>query len=216
MKNPEKFWNFLAKNFDKTENKFESIHNKTLDITKKYLHPSDTVLDYGCATGKKTIFLADKVKQIYGIDFSAKMIELAQKHAIDKGIKNIYFSHTVIFNDELKCGSFDVILVFNVLHLVENLHDVMQRISYLLKPGGILITSTPCINEQMDKENNFKFSIFQLLQKTRLLPKYIAKFTFCELEDLILGKGFQILETQKLYDGISGYFIAAKKTEVAL
>ena len=45
MDKSEKFWDRIAKNFDKSESPFEPIHVKTLENSKKYLNLSDTVLD---------------------------------------------------------------------------------------------------------------------------------------------------------------------------
>ncbi|NEW06798.1 methyltransferase domain-containing protein [Paenibacillus sp. SYP-B3998] len=57
---------------------------------------------------------------------------------------NINYAHSTIFDERYKKGSFDVILVFHVLHLLEDEHIVLQRINELLKPGGLLISATPC------------------------------------------------------------------------
>ena len=69
----------MADKHDKAEERFEPIHLKIVEYTKKYLSGSEIVLDYGCATGTKTFELAGNVKEIQGIDISSKMIEIAAK-----------------------------------------------------------------------------------------------------------------------------------------
>ncbi|MDY6868681.1 MAG: hypothetical protein SVT56_12425 [Chloroflexota bacterium] len=64
MDRAEKFWDRIAKNFDKSEKRFEQIHLRTLENSKKYLDADDIVLDYGCATGTKAFELSGYVKQI--------------------------------------------------------------------------------------------------------------------------------------------------------
>ena len=83
----EKFWNWLAKNYD------DEVGEQTVELTKKYLGKSDTVLDYGCARGAYTIALAGDVNEIRGIDISPKMIEIAESNSND-----ISFEKATIFD----------------------------------------------------------------------------------------------------------------------
>ena len=48
MNKSKEFWDRASKNYDKTEERFESIHSKSRENTKKYLNGSNIVLDYGC------------------------------------------------------------------------------------------------------------------------------------------------------------------------
>ena len=41
----KEFWDKASKNYDKTEERFEYIHNKSRENTKKYLKRSDIILD---------------------------------------------------------------------------------------------------------------------------------------------------------------------------
>ena len=70
MNKPEKFWDRVAENYDKSESRFEPIHIKVVENSKKHLKESDIVLDYGCATGTKAFRLSGHVKKIQGIDIS--------------------------------------------------------------------------------------------------------------------------------------------------
>jgi 2-polyprenyl-3-methyl-5-hydroxy-6-metoxy-1,4-benzoquinol methylase len=209
----EKIFDRVAKNYEQTEeNRFKSINIRTLENTKKYLKGSDIILDYGCATGTKALELAGNVKMIYGIDISSKMIEIAKRRAVERNIKNIDFAQTTLFDERLKSESFDVIMVFNILHLLEDNQQVMQRISELLKPGGFFISITTCLGEKKTFLLRLQFLPFILLSKTRLFPS-IKRFKFRELEDIIALRNIQILETEKLFHEMSFYFIAAKKNQ---
>jgi 2-polyprenyl-3-methyl-5-hydroxy-6-metoxy-1,4-benzoquinol methylase len=213
MINAEKIFDLSANTYDKTEEKrFEPIHLKTLENTKKYLNDSDIVLDYGCATGTKALELAGHVQKIHGIDISSKMIEAAKRKAVERNIENVDFAQTTLFDERYKTESFDAILAFNILHLLEDHQHAMQRITELLKPGGLFITVTTCLAEKKSFLTNFQFFPFRLLGKTRLLPS-IKRFKFSELEDLIGNGSLQIIETEKLFHDMSFYFIAAKKIE---
>ncbi len=126
------------------------------------------------------------------------MIETAKR----KAGKNVNFAKATIF-EKYKKETFNVILAFNILHLLEEPQKVMQRINELLKPGGLFISVTPCLGEKYSL-----LSIFLvLLRKIRILP-YIRSFKISELKELIYGN-FQIVETSNLPP--MQYLIIAKK-----
>lgn len=210
MNKPEKFWDMVAKNYDNTEERFESIHVKVVENSKKYLKGSDVVLDYGCATGTKAFELAGYVKKIQGVDISSKMIEIAERRAAERKTENVDFAQASLFDERYKRESFDVILAFNILHALEDYQQVMKRITELLKPRGLFISTTPCLGEKMTSVNYLQFSPFLLLTKIGMIP-FLKRFKFSELDNLIRNGDFQIVGTEKLFHRMSSYFIVAKK-----
>lgn len=86
----------------------------------------------------------------------------------------------------------------------------MQRITELLKPGGLFISITPCLGEKMMLSTKIKFSLLFLISKLGLIPS-VKRFKFYELEDLI-AVNLQIVEIKNWYHLISFNFIVAKKT----
>lgn len=170
-----KFWDRLARNYD------DEVGEETTAITRKYLRKDDTVLDYGCARGAYTIALADDVKEIRGIDISPKMIELARARS-----EKIRFETATIFDIE---EQFDVILAYNLLHLVEDTEKVLHKIDQNLKPGGRFVSVTTCMNEQlMLRIAGFFTRLFGIL--------YLRMLTTSEMENLI-SRRFEIVETKK-------------------
>ena len=144
----EKFWDRTADYYDKEEKKDELTYRKLIEIAKKYLKVSDIVLDFGCGTGLICNEIADSVNMVYAIDISSKMIDIAKNKAANRKIQNINYIYTTIFDERFKEDSFDVILVFNVLHLLDDSQKVIQRIYELLKPEGYIISATPCMGEK--------------------------------------------------------------------
>lgn len=200
----EKFWDRIAKCFDRVERKDESINIKIIEKTRNRLKISDDILDYGCGTGTAAIEIASNVKKIKGIDISSKMIEAAKGKTLEHKVKNIDFAQTTIFDEKLKTGSFDVILCFYLLHLVEDTPKVMQRINELLKPCGLFISATPCIR------GTFLGVLLSPVSKIGLIPP-ITSFKNSELEDLMTDGNFEIVETECLHKSGQQYFIVAKK-----
>jgi len=195
----EKFWDRTAKNFEKTP-------VKTVEKIRKHIKSSDTVLDFGCATGAIAIDIADNVKEIHGIDISSKMIKIAKDKVSESNIENAYFAQSTIFDERYEKESFDVILSFNVLHLFKDTQKVMQRINELLKQGGLFISSTVCLAEK----NTFLAFFFLLLTKIKIVP-YVKFFKISELEDSMTNSNFKIIETEKTFSDTYSYFIVVKK-----
>jgi 2-polyprenyl-3-methyl-5-hydroxy-6-metoxy-1,4-benzoquinol methylase len=132
------------------------------------------------------------------------MIEIAKKKADRRKIENIDYVHSTIFDERYKRGSFDVVLVFYILHLLEDTHEVIQRINELLKPGGLIISATPCMGEK----KIFLSTLLLLVSKIGLVPD-MRSFKISELEDLIANGNFEIIETKSLTP--TECFIVAKK-----
>ncbi len=205
MDKSERFWDKMANYYDRVEKKDELTYIKIIEKTKMYLKINDVVLDYGCGTGLISNEIADNVEVIHAIDISSKMIEIAKRKADMCKIENIDYAHSTIFDERYKRGSFDVILVFYVLHLLEDSPKVMKRISELLKPGGLIISTTPCMGE-----NTFLNIGLSLVSKIGLIPKF-RSFKSSELEDSIVNGNFEIVETECLHQSGQQYFIVAKK-----
>ena len=205
MNRSEKFWDRTAKNYDREEMDDEPVTLKIIEMTKKVLHPSDMVMDFGCGTGLISNEIAGNVKMIQAIDTSAKMIEVAKNKAAGRQIENIEYIHTNLFDERFVSGSFDVILVFYVLHLFADSRQVLQRIRDLLKPGGLMISATPC----MGGKTLLGF-LLPLLSKIGLVP-YIKFINYPELASLITNEDFEIIESVRLHDTSQQYYIVARK-----
>ena len=211
MNKSKEFWDRASKNYDKTEERFEYIHSKSRENTKKYLNGSNIVLDYGCGTGTTSCEIANRVKEIHAIDISSKMIEIAKRKAVASKVENINFSQTDIFDKRYKKESFDVILAFNMLHTVADPQVVLQKIYELLKPEGLFISVTPCLRDKMAFLVNIQIQLVRILCKIGVIPIPIRRLKSSELDDLLVNGDFQTIDTEKLYKGASSYFVVAKK-----
>ena len=189
-------WDKLAKNWDTPGVSLGENDLRIIERTKKYLSANDVVLDYGCATGSIAIEMANMAKEVRGIDISSNMIEIARRKADERKIKNIGFTRTAIFDESLGKESFDLILAFSVLHLVENSTQVIDRINQLLKPGGVFISATPCLGEKAFVSILMNIPIF-LFSKIGILPP-INFFSVSNLAASIKNVSFQIIENENL------------------
>ena len=209
MNKTEKFWDRLAANFDGPSADSVPAENKTLELTRKYLTPNAIVLDYGCATGSTALQLAEHVRQVHGIDISSKMIAIAQCKATERQIANVDFVQATLFDERYQPASFDLILAFNILHLLDDTQKVIQRMNELLKPGGLMISETACLQEKSFKDRLI-FILLSLVTKIGIIP-YVKFLNTSQLEAAIVAGGFQIVETERLSSSPTSYFIVAKK-----
>lgn len=205
MKSAKEFWDKEAENYDKEEEKDRFIYENAVERTKKYLKKTDTVMDYGCGTGLVANKIADCVRLVHGIDISSKMLEIAEQKSENSKIDNISYACTTLFDDNYMEGAFDVILAFYVLHLSEDIEKVMERLNKLLKPGGLMISATPCM-----KDTPFYGSLLFLGGKLGLIPK-IKPYEPSKLENIMVETKFEIVETTCLRQKTREYFIVAKK-----
>lgn len=136
----QRFWNRIAARYAARPLKNVAAYEAMLADVAARLTPTDRVLEIGCGTGGTAIRLAPHVAQWRATDFSSEMIRIARAKP---GAGAVRFEVTDAAQ-ALGGGPFDVICAFNVLHLVEDLPDLLERIHANLAPGGQLICKTWC------------------------------------------------------------------------
>ena len=213
MNKAENFWDKASKNYDKTEERFNYIHEKSRENTKIFLKDSDTVLDYGCGTGTASCQFSSLVKDIHAIDISSEMIAISQAKAAHGKIENVNFEQADIFDGKYSKESYDVILAFNMLHTVPNPQNVVLQINELLKPEGLFISVTPCLRQKMSFFVNLQIQLVRVLCKLGLIPIPIRRVTSSEVESILKAGGFQTVESEEIYKDASSYFVVAKKLQ---
>jgi len=207
----KKFWDKQAKRYDSGEIQFDPVYKYVITKTRKYLSIADNVLDFGCATGTKTIQLAEGTKHIHGLDISTEMINEATKKKEKANIQNISFSQGTIYKNDLEKASFDNIIAYGIIHLLEDKEKVIQRIYELLKPGGLFISTTACFKEKMAFKNSLEFKAYLFSKRLGILPLHLNKFSTNDVKELMGNHNFHIIEAEKIFFGITSIFIVAKK-----
>ena len=207
MRNPERFWDRIAKNYDKHSDKKRANLLKTIENIKRHLNPEDQVLDFACGTGEKALGVAGRVQSIHGIDLSPRMLEKASMKARDRQIGNAQFSQTDLFDATLKLGSYDAIMAFYIFHLVDDPAQVFKRIHELLKPDGRLICETPCLGES----GAVVGWLLALVGKLGVLPK-VGCFKIADLKSMITSaSSLQLVASESVEENQNHLFVVAKK-----
>jgi ubiquinone/menaquinone biosynthesis C-methylase UbiE len=207
MRNPERFWDRIAKNYDKSSDKKRERLLETIEKIKRHLDPADRVLDFACGTGEKALGVSGHVQAIHGIDLSPRMIEKASIKVTDRQIDNAQFSRTDLFDATLKPGSYDAIMAFYIFHLVDDPARVFKRICELLKPDGRLICETPCLGES----GTVIGWLIAFAGKIGVLPT-VRCFEIAELKSMITSaSSLQLVEVESVAENLNHLFIVAKK-----
>ncbi len=205
MKKSEWFWDWIARRYDKQAQKDEA-HTKAVARFAKYLKADGTVLDYACGTGVVTCKIAADVKEVHAIDASAGMIDLAKARAREREVANVHFARKTIFDEGHGRESYDVILAFNILHLLEDARKAVRRASELLKPEGLMVSVTPCLGEA----GVVLRTLLPLTSKVGILS-HLRTFRIADVNDLMHDGGFEILESEVLECTIPSSSVGARK-----
>jgi 2-polyprenyl-3-methyl-5-hydroxy-6-metoxy-1,4-benzoquinol methylase len=208
----EKFWDRLARTWDKPTEESEQTDTKVLAKTRPYLTAADTVLDYGCAKGSVDLKLAAAVKAIHGIDISSTMVAAAREAAEARGVANVSFTRATIFDESLERESFDAVLAFNIFHLLEDAPKALRRIGELLKPGGLLISVTPCLGEKGTLPVRSVMLLVSIASRLGLIP-YVWRCTVGELRESMDAAGLVTIDIEELVHSTSEYFVVAKQSQ---
>jgi len=207
MQTSARFWDRVAKRYSRQPVADESAYQKKLQVTRDYLRPDMTVLEFGCGTGSTALVHAPHVRHIRAIDISSKMIEIAQSKADAEDIRNVAFETLTIEQLDVPGESLDAVLGLSVLHLLENKEEAIAKVHSILKPSGIFVSSTACLGDTMKW---FKL-IGPIGHFLGLIP-VVRIFSVQDLVDSLTSAGFEIDYQWQPGKG-KAVFIVAKKVQ---
>ena len=206
MQDAETFWDKAAEKYAKSPIKNMPAYRQTMERTRSHLRKTHDVLEVGCGTGSTALLLAKSVNHITASDISSNMIGIAKYKASTQGVQNVRFMHENLLENKHEEGSFDVILAFNLLHLLKDRRAAVRRIHDLLKPGGLFISKSVCLAE--------KIGLLRLLvyamQKLGRAP-HVDFLKIQDLDDTIANGDFQIIETGLYPSSPPSRFVVAKR-----
>ena len=104
------------------------------------LETGQTVLDYGCGIGSYTIPAAKMVGRsgtVYALDIHPSALEATEERARRGQLGNI---RTILsgLDTGLQGNTVDVVLLYDVLHAVQDRQALLRELHRVLKPGGKL------------------------------------------------------------------------------
>ncbi len=151
-------------------------------------------LEVGCGIGESAKHLYDKYDfNVTGIDVDPEQIEHAKKTAEIN--RNIVFRVEDSANLSFKDNSFDIVLIYNVLHHVASWRIALEEVYRVLRTGGFFILGDIVFANLLVKISGpFK--------------KKFGVMTFQEMREFILNLGFEEIHLVKSskHSSICGVF----------
>jgi len=144
------------------------------------LEPDSSVLDLGCGSGDPADIEIVKTHKVTGVDISQTQINLARQK-----VPSGHFIHGDAGSVDFPLASFDAVVSFYTLeHIPREEHRyVLERIYKWLKAGGFLLISM----EAEDYDN--------VTGNWLGVPMFISSFKPEVMKQLVIGEGFELLET---------------------
>jgi SAM-dependent methyltransferase len=146
------------------------------------------ILDLGCGVGTIDFYLAKKGHAVTGIDISADAIKVCQE------VKEQFrFDETEFHQGDVQKTQFlkkyDLVICSEVIEHVEDDTGLLESIYQLLKPGGMLLLTTPSQNAPLYR--------LGFLKKFDQQVGHLRRYEISGLVDLVDNVGFHIVHTAK-------------------
>ena len=98
-----------------------------------------SLLDLGTGTGRMLQLLAPQVDRAVGLDASHAMLSVARANLARAGLGRIELRQADIYAPALARGGFDLVVVHQVLHYLDDPARALAQAARLLAPGGRLL-----------------------------------------------------------------------------
>src|SRR6201996_4417325 len=101
--------------------------------------PIRSLLDLGTGTGRMLELFAGDIERGLGLDLSLDMLALARARLDRAGLKNCSVRQGDIYDLALPRDSFDVVIIHQVLHFLDDSAHAIREAARVLRPGGRLL-----------------------------------------------------------------------------
>ena len=200
------FWDRIAPKYAKKPIADPAAYERKLARVGELLGEADRVLEIGCGTGGTALRLAAGVSHITATDVSRGMIEIARSKLGPETPDNVTFRQADAA--DLAVGRpFDAICAFSLLHLVDDVPHVLDRVRAQLKPGGLFISKTVCV-----KDGSFLIRPFIVLLRMLGIAPKVGFLDADGLARQLRIAGFEIEELTYFGSNRMNPFIVARRT----
>ena len=149
--------------------------------------PTDRVLDLGCGWGTISFALAPRVREVVGLDFSARAVAGCEASLERFGFDNVSFRVGDARGSGLAAASFDAVFAADLFeHLYpEDSSAVVAEAFRLLRPGGRLAVWTPCRSHFLEVLKNRDIIL-------RRDVSHVDYKSMARMKTLLGGAGFEV------------------------
>jgi ArsR family transcriptional regulator len=115
----------------------DTVETAILDVVGD--QPLGRVLDVGTGTGRMLQLLADRAQRAVGIDTSHSMLSVARANLERAHFANWELRQGDIHSPPLDASSFDLVVIHQVLHYLDDPARALAEAARLVAPGGRLL-----------------------------------------------------------------------------
>lgn len=200
-----RFWDSYAKKYDKfIAKRVSRSYSRLFQKLRTDAKNCGELLEIGTGTGLLSLELSDIVSKITAIDISPEMIAIARSKAQESRVTNIDFRVGDSCDLEFENGSFDMVIVSNVLHLLHKPELAVEEIKRVLKENGQAVLPTYCHGENW---------------KTLLISRFMGLFGFRarsrwsinSFRAFLEKNGLKIVDSEVIEDRIPLAYVRARK-----
>ena len=203
--NGQAFWDRHAQKYSRKPIADPSAYEEKLSHVRSLLGETDRVLEIGCGTGSTALLIAPDVAHVTATDISGEMIWIAKSKLGTNAAGNVAF-HQADAAQEAKGHPFDAICAFSLLHLIEDIPQVLICVRGQLKPGGLFLMKTACLKSRS--------RLMQTMVRALVALGIAPNLSFLSQEDLITlltEAGFEIEQTTYFDASRMSPFIVARR-----
>jgi ubiquinone/menaquinone biosynthesis C-methylase UbiE len=134
-----RFWDRIAVKYAAGPIADMAGYELTLRRVQDLLSTDKDVLEIGCGTGTTALRLAPCTRRLLATDVSAGMIAIAREKLAAQPLPQLSFAVADANAAVAGAGEYDVVLAFNLLHLVADLDRALESAVQTLRPGGMRV-----------------------------------------------------------------------------
>ena len=101
--------------------------------------PIRTLLDLGTGTGRMLELFAGDIERGLGLDLSLDMLALARTRLDRAGLKHCTVRYGDIYDLAIPRDTFDVVIIHQVLHFLDDSGRAIREAARVLRPGGRIL-----------------------------------------------------------------------------
>jgi len=139
------------------------------------IRQGQTVVDYGCGTGRHLKAAAQKVGEtgrVYAVDIHDLAVESAGRMAKKFGLKNVFPVLTDGRTIGIPSATADVIYALDMFHMVSDPVGFLTELHRITKPGGILYLEDGHQPRALSKEKVLNSGCWEIVGETKAHMKY--------------------------------------------
>lgn len=211
MADKARFWNRIARKYANDPIADQAGYERTLQRVQALLSTEHEVLEIGCGTGTTALRLAPATRRLVATDVAEQMIAIANAKLASQPMPQLHFKVADADAPVAEQGTYDAVLAFNLLHLVADLPQALSSAINALKPSGLLISKTPCLNEMNPLIPKLALPLMRAIGKAPPVLCFDAR----QLQAAMTAQGLQILAVERhgSKSKDSRVFIVARKPD---